>query len=178
LMHAQDPIPRLPPRLRHWQAFIDSALAKAPDQRYADAEAMRAALDAIPVSAPVAADDADRRGRRLLALAAITLLAVLGFALFAFSSDDDAPAGPQVVDATAPEAVPEAPSPQDTASVVEEAPPPVEETAQATASAEPSTGPVADKPPEAAPAPEQKRPTLKERARRAKGKVKRWLRDD
>jgi serine/threonine-protein kinase PpkA len=176
LMHAQDPIPRLPSKLRHWQAFIDTAMAKAPEQRYADADAMRAALDAIPVSTPVATDAADRRARGLLALAAITLLAVLGFAVFAFSSDDDVPAEPQVAEATAPEPVPEEASPQEAAPPADTTPAPIEATPPP--ATEPATEPVADKPPEAAPAPEQKRPTLRERARRAKGKVKKWLRDD
>jgi serine/threonine protein kinase len=30
VMHAQDPIPRLPRHLRHWQRFLDKALAKSP----------------------------------------------------------------------------------------------------------------------------------------------------
>lgn len=47
LRHQQEPVPRLPPRLAHWQPFIDCALAKTPDQRYADAAAMSAALEQI-----------------------------------------------------------------------------------------------------------------------------------
>lgn len=47
LRHQQEPVPRLPPRLSHWQALIDRALAKAPEQRYADAAAMSAALEQI-----------------------------------------------------------------------------------------------------------------------------------
>src|SRR3546814_3587387 len=37
IMHVKDPIPRLPPSLRHWQRFIDRALAKAPIKRFHDA---------------------------------------------------------------------------------------------------------------------------------------------
>ena len=46
--HAQDPIPRLPRPLRHWQRFIDRALAKSPGKRFGSAEEMRAALDRVP----------------------------------------------------------------------------------------------------------------------------------
>jgi hypothetical protein len=52
--HLQAPVPRLPEALRHWQGWIDTAMAKAADQRFADATAMRAALARIPQSA---ADD-------------------------------------------------------------------------------------------------------------------------
>ena len=45
LMHAQDPIPRLPPEKRHWQAFIDRAMAKSPDNRYRNAQQMLSALN-------------------------------------------------------------------------------------------------------------------------------------
>ncbi|MGI8560366.1 MAG: bifunctional serine/threonine-protein kinase/formylglycine-generating enzyme family protein [Luteimonas sp.] len=48
VMHAQDPVPRLPPELRHWQGFIDKAMAKAPGKRYRDAQEMLAALDHVP----------------------------------------------------------------------------------------------------------------------------------
>ncbi|HST44447.1 MAG TPA: bifunctional serine/threonine-protein kinase/formylglycine-generating enzyme family protein, partial [Luteimonas sp.] len=51
VMHAQDPVPRLPPALRHWQSFIDRALAKAPARRFADAAEMLAALDRVPAGA-------------------------------------------------------------------------------------------------------------------------------
>ncbi len=40
LMHAQDEPPRLPPEQRVWQEWLDRALAKRPEQRHADAEAM------------------------------------------------------------------------------------------------------------------------------------------
>jgi hypothetical protein len=48
VMHAQDPVPRLPPELRHWQGFIDKAMAKAPGKRFRDAQQMLAALDRVP----------------------------------------------------------------------------------------------------------------------------------
>jgi tRNA A-37 threonylcarbamoyl transferase component Bud32 len=48
IMHVKDPIPRLPPRLRHWQRFMDRALAKGPIKRFHDAAHMLAALDRVP----------------------------------------------------------------------------------------------------------------------------------
>ncbi len=48
VMHAQDPIPRLPRPLRHWQRFFDKALAKSPSQRFRNAQQMREALDRVP----------------------------------------------------------------------------------------------------------------------------------
>lgn len=47
LMHAVDPVPRLPPTLRHWQAFIDKAMAKSRNDRFNDAQEMMAALDQV-----------------------------------------------------------------------------------------------------------------------------------
>ena len=47
LMHANDPIPALPQDKAHWQAFIDKAMAKRPEQRFRNAQAMQRALDPI-----------------------------------------------------------------------------------------------------------------------------------
>jgi serine/threonine-protein kinase PpkA len=47
LMHAQDPVPPLPPEKAHWQAFVSSAMAKSPDRRFRNAQAMTRALDAV-----------------------------------------------------------------------------------------------------------------------------------
>ncbi|MBP6597138.1 MAG: protein kinase [Arenimonas sp.] len=47
LMHAQDPVPRLPPEKRHWQPFLDRAMAKSPDNRYRNAQQMLGALHLI-----------------------------------------------------------------------------------------------------------------------------------
>jgi tRNA A-37 threonylcarbamoyl transferase component Bud32 len=57
VMHAQDPIPRLPRPLRHWQRFFDRALAKSPNQRFRNSQQMREALDRVPRygGAPIAA---------------------------------------------------------------------------------------------------------------------------
>ncbi len=47
LKHVQEPVPRLPPPLRHWQGFIDRAMAKQPGERFASANEMLAALDEV-----------------------------------------------------------------------------------------------------------------------------------
>jgi serine/threonine-protein kinase PpkA len=47
LMHAQDPVPRLPADKSHWQAFVDCAMAKRPEQRFRNAQAMQRALEPI-----------------------------------------------------------------------------------------------------------------------------------
>lgn len=60
LQHAQEPIPRLPPELRHWQKFFDRALAKTPEARFASAKEMRAALAKVPEHAHGTSGDAQR----------------------------------------------------------------------------------------------------------------------
>jgi formylglycine-generating enzyme required for sulfatase activity/tRNA A-37 threonylcarbamoyl transferase component Bud32 len=47
LMHAQKPVPRLPPEKRHWQEFIDKAMEKSPEHRYRNAQQMLHALERI-----------------------------------------------------------------------------------------------------------------------------------
>ena len=47
VMHAQDPIPKLPAHLAHWQGFMNRALAKQPGQRFEDAAQMRAGLESV-----------------------------------------------------------------------------------------------------------------------------------
>jgi len=44
LKHVQDPIPRLPAVLKHWQGFIDRSMAKRPADRFTSAQEM---LDAL-----------------------------------------------------------------------------------------------------------------------------------
>src|SRR3546814_12517786 len=48
IMHVKDTIPRLPPSLRHWQRFIDRALAKGPIKRFPDAAHIPPTLDLVP----------------------------------------------------------------------------------------------------------------------------------
>jgi tRNA A-37 threonylcarbamoyl transferase component Bud32 len=47
MMHAQDPVPRLPRELRHWQRLIDKAMTKTPATRFRSAQQMLEALDRI-----------------------------------------------------------------------------------------------------------------------------------
>ena len=47
MQHLQDPIPRLPREKRHWQRFIDKAMAKSPSQRYRNAHQALEALNDI-----------------------------------------------------------------------------------------------------------------------------------
>lgn len=47
VMHAKDPIPRLPAELMQWQRFIDRAMAKSPANRFRSAQQMLEALDRI-----------------------------------------------------------------------------------------------------------------------------------
>lgn len=47
MAHIQQPIPRLPAMLGAWQAWMDKALAKAPDERFRNARAMVNALASV-----------------------------------------------------------------------------------------------------------------------------------
>ena len=47
VMHAIDPVPRLPAAKQHWQAFIDKAMEKHPGDRFQDAREMMAALERV-----------------------------------------------------------------------------------------------------------------------------------
>ena len=60
LMHAQDPIPRLPVERKHWQSLIDRAMAKSPDNRFRNAQQMLSALNQLSLRerAVVAAHEA------------------------------------------------------------------------------------------------------------------------
>jgi serine/threonine-protein kinase PpkA len=92
LMHAQDPIPRLSADKKHWQGFIDRAMAKMPENRFRNAQQMLGALNQL-ADAPrqktpviVAAPTPDRKtkvsggkswlGPTLLSLAGIALIAL------------------------------------------------------------------------------------------------------
>ena len=52
VMHARDPIPRLPRDLRHWQRFMDRALAKYPLKRFHDAADMLREMEKVPMPGP------------------------------------------------------------------------------------------------------------------------------
>jgi serine/threonine-protein kinase PpkA len=47
VMHAQDPIPRLPPHLRHWQRFMNRALAKQTGDRFQNVAEMSEMLTLV-----------------------------------------------------------------------------------------------------------------------------------
>ncbi len=51
VMHVQNPVPRLPAPLKHWQGLIDKSMAKLPDARYASAQDMLEALEQIQARA-------------------------------------------------------------------------------------------------------------------------------
>ncbi|HEX4852930.1 bifunctional serine/threonine-protein kinase/formylglycine-generating enzyme family protein, partial [Arenimonas sp.] len=123
LMHAQDPVPRLPPDKKHWQPFLDRAMAKSPDNRYRNAQQMLSALNQIANGKPAepAVDLAKLKGKlaphwkpALAAVAGVALVAVL----FSWYSRDraEAPAGTDfftVEDSPAPAAAPVAtPAPE------------------------------------------------------------------
>ena len=88
LKHVQEPVPRLPEPLRHWQGFLDRALAKDPKDRFASANEMQQALDALeqrsgraftPVEVPTESSvPAGPRRRGPLLLAGIGLALALG----------------------------------------------------------------------------------------------------
>ena len=83
LMHVQDPIPRLPSHLAHWQLFFDRALAKQPIDRFPDAAGMLEALRAVPNAQrdPLRAAIARLRARmglREVAIATVALALVVG----------------------------------------------------------------------------------------------------
>ena len=97
VMHAQDPIPRLPPGLRHWQSFIDKALAKGPLKRYRDAQHMIEALERVPyrsgntgVGAAVRVREGVAKVRRLPAAAWIAagLVVAAGIGIASRQQDD------------------------------------------------------------------------------------------
>lgn len=57
LAHVEQDVPRLPPKRRAWQSLVDRALAKDPNDRFQNADAMLAALDEVE-------DELDGRKRR------------------------------------------------------------------------------------------------------------------
>lgn len=114
LRHVQEPIPRLPPPLRQWQGFIDQAMAKRPEQRFASAQEMLDALDALErrssrsftaVEVPAAwmqeAPSLSARPRWLLPAAGVGVLAALGIGLAYFATREEVPPPAPVAAASA-----------------------------------------------------------------------------
>jgi len=104
LMHASDPIPRMPQEFKHWQGFIDKAMAKAPAKRFQNTEDMLRALDRTAAtheqytSRETRAISAigmppDQGGRRKLLLAAgvAVTLGLLAVGAWKFLPKTDAP---------------------------------------------------------------------------------------
>ena len=126
IMHVKEPIPRLPPSLRHWQRFIDRALAKGPIKRYHDAAHMLSALERVPqrsgtnemLALPaLRAQVAKVRGMPVWAWLGVALVAAAGVGLFLRhdGGDDDyfRADGPDVVAMTENEATFALPAPPD-----------------------------------------------------------------
>lgn len=132
LMHAQDPVPRLPPEKKHWQPLLDRAMAKSPDNRYRNAQQMLGALNQIATGKP-AEPKVDLGKLRAFAEArwkpALATLAGLVIAVAAIAWLQREPA---------PESKPET----DFFTVEDAAPPPVQTAAPPPAAAEPVQAPV------------------------------------
>lgn len=111
VMHAQDPIPKLPPHLHHWQRFMNRALTKQAAHRFQDATQMANAIRAVQQRKPwTAALETLERLRpsprwatplwATLAVAAVALV-VIGFSI---SRDEDDATAPPAMTASSPEA--------------------------------------------------------------------------
>lgn len=64
IAHIEQPVPRLPPLKHAWQSLLDKALAKAPDERYQNAQEMLAAIDAAEGRHPNATQAAISTSRK------------------------------------------------------------------------------------------------------------------
>ena len=99
VMHAQDPIPKLPVHLHHWQRFMNRALAKQANQRFQSATQMADAIRSIQSRKPWTGaletmDNLRQAARRVaaplwatLAVAAVAVI-VLAFSLERGDGDD------------------------------------------------------------------------------------------
>ncbi len=87
--HMQQPVPRLPDGLAQWQTWIDTAMAKRPEQRFPNAAAMAAALQRIPGRpSPRRPSLALRLGMPLLILCLLAI-AIWRFGEVLWSNDAD-----------------------------------------------------------------------------------------
>jgi len=112
MAHANDPVPRLRPALRHWQPFLDRALAKDPRSRYQSGADMKASLEAIPIDLPatggrdVVSSSRVSTRRILVAVAAAGVVATLVFGLSLKRDDGEPPAVAVPLPATSTAATP------------------------------------------------------------------------
>lgn len=113
VMHAQDPIPKLPQHLRHWQRFMNRALSKQAAHRFQDAAQMAGAIRSVQQRKPwTGAVEVLQRLRptqrwampvwATLGVTAVTLV-VLAFSL---GRDDETRPAPTTPIVTAPQATP------------------------------------------------------------------------
>lgn len=94
LRHQQDPIPNMPPHLAHWQNFFQLALAKRPEDRYPDAEAMAQALTELQADykgSSGARSGQPRNIRPMVAAAAALFLVVAALGWYSFRLVDETP---------------------------------------------------------------------------------------
>ena len=147
LMHAQDPVPRLAPEKKHWQPFIDRAMAKSPDNRYRNAQQMLGALNQIaagkraePMINPELVKGVfERWWKPVLATASAALLAAVAIVWLMDGRDEpETPAGdfftveeapplPAAADEPAPAVVVAEPPPAPVPAPAEPLPPPADE---------------------------------------------------
>ena len=85
LMHAQDPVPLLPPERRHWQPFIATAMAKSREARFKNAQQMLSALNEVSmrIGAPtsgnfehIPSQSSNRKNWLIPSIAAAAVIAV------------------------------------------------------------------------------------------------------
>lgn len=154
LMHAQDPVPRLAADKRHWQPFIDRAMAKSPDNRYRNAQQMLGALNQIatgkrtePVIDPGKLKGlVERWWKPVLATASAALLAVLAIVWLMDGRDaPEAPAGDFFTVEDTPATPLPAPEPEAPPAAAEA--PATAAAADAPAEQTPAPAPTADAPP-------------------------------
>lgn len=109
MAQVENPVPRLPESLAHWQPFLDRALAYEPAWRFSSAEEMRAALDALDADPLEPAAEVDvRKLGAALAGAVLLVLAMLVWLTREPAVDVDAIGGLIVANQLLPPAEPNA----------------------------------------------------------------------
>ncbi len=134
LAHVEEAIPRLPPRRRRWQPFIDKAMAKSPEERFQSAEQMEGALDAIAEQLGAKPDEAyatkllptlseaQRGSRKKAGVVLAIVLSVAGAALVGYALMRLRQPPAVVQETAAATAVPAAGEPAPAASLAADAP--------------------------------------------------------